>query len=216
MSKFEFAKKYLRGEGLEIGALHAPLSVSSRTRVVYVDRLSVSKLREHYPELGGCAFVTPDIIDDGERLEKIQDERFDFVISSHFLEHCKNPILALKNAFRVLKKKGILLLAVPDKRRTFDSSRPITTLEHFWQDYEKGGDQSENEHIEEFARVFSTQEEKIRSEIKRLQDTQYSIHYHTWTSESFEAFLKLAEFLQFEIVDRSEDATEFTYVLRKI
>lgn len=40
--------------------------------------------------------------------------QFDFVFSSHFLEHIKNPQVMLKEMKRVLKKSGYLVLYLPD------------------------------------------------------------------------------------------------------
>jgi hypothetical protein len=62
------ARVYLRGNGIEIGALHHPLKVSRWARVKYVDRLSVPDLREQYPELDSEDLVNVDILDDGESL----------------------------------------------------------------------------------------------------------------------------------------------------
>ena len=61
-----------------------------------------------------------------ESLATIPDGSQDFVIADHFIEHCQDPISALTIHFRVLKTGGILYMAVPDKRFTFDKDRPVT------------------------------------------------------------------------------------------
>jgi hypothetical protein len=120
------AHNFLHGQGIEIGALHNPLRLPPAAKVQYVDRMSVAQLRQHYPELAALELVEADILDDGERLGCVPDMSQDFVIANHFLEHCENPLLALHNLLRVLKVEGVLYLTVPDKRYTFDSSRPVT------------------------------------------------------------------------------------------
>ena len=95
-----------------------------------------------------------DIVDDGERLETIGDLTQDFVIANHFIEHSQNPIGAIENMLRVLKHGGILYLAVPDKRYTFDIDRPVTTIEHLLQDYEQGPQWSKRQHFEEWSRFI--------------------------------------------------------------
>src|SRR4028119_2450886 len=87
---------YLQGQGLEVGALHEPLQLSAKANVKYVDRLSVTDLRRHYPELNSLKLVDVDIIDDGERLATIPNSSQDFVIANHMLEHCMNPIQTLQ------------------------------------------------------------------------------------------------------------------------
>src|SRR6059036_2532729 len=84
------ASTYLRGDGLEIGALHNPLKVPPAARVKYVDRMCVADLRREYPELSGKHLVDVDILDDGETLASIGDGTQDFVIANHFIEHCEN------------------------------------------------------------------------------------------------------------------------------
>ena len=65
------ASEYLRGSGIEIGALHAPVGLAEGTRVLYVDKFPTDSLRSQYPELSEQPLVEVDIVDDGERLNKI-------------------------------------------------------------------------------------------------------------------------------------------------
>src|SRR5512137_1946907 len=130
LNRYSLASLYLRGEGIEIGALHNPLKVAPGAKVRYVDRMSVSDLRNQYPELSGKKLVPVDMVADGELLESIGDDSQDFVIANHFVEHCQNPLLAIENMMRVLRPEGILYLALPDKRYTFDRGRPVTPLAH--------------------------------------------------------------------------------------
>ena len=66
------AAHYLRGHGIEIGALHNPLKVPRRAHVSYVDRMAVPDLRAHYPELAREKLVPVDIIGDGETLSTLR------------------------------------------------------------------------------------------------------------------------------------------------
>jgi SAM-dependent methyltransferase len=52
---------------------------------------------------------------DAEVLQGIPDEGFDFVHSSHVLEHMADVELALRNWWRVVRPGGYLLLLVPDR-----------------------------------------------------------------------------------------------------
>jgi ferredoxin len=45
-------------------------------------------------DVGHYKCVEVDVVDDGERLESFADASLDFVVSSHFLEHCQDPIRA--------------------------------------------------------------------------------------------------------------------------
>jgi SAM-dependent methyltransferase len=178
----DLAARYLRGTGIEIGALHNPLSTPPGASVRYVDRMTVSELRQQYPELNGLPLVEVDLIDDGERLEAIPDESLDFVIANHFLEHCEDPLRALTSFCRVLRSGGTVYLAVPDKRETFDVDRPVTSLDHLLRDHAEGPEGSRRSHFEEWARfVDRVEESRVESHVDELMAKDYSIHYHVWT-----------------------------------
>lgn len=66
---------------------------------------------------------------------EIGDSEYDFVLSSHCIEHLANPLRGLGEWVRVLRVGGLLVLVVPHKDGTFDHRRPVTTLEHLMQDY---------------------------------------------------------------------------------
>jgi SAM-dependent methyltransferase len=73
------------------------------------------------------------------------------VITSHVLEHVANPVAALAEWYRVLRPGGIIYLVVPDRRRTWDHSRPLTPVTHLLEDFERGTTAADATHIDEFA-----------------------------------------------------------------
>lgn len=74
---------------------------------------------------------------------------YDFVLSSHVLEHIANPIRALEQWTRLLKKEGLLVLLLPDKHETFDHRRPITSLNHLIEDYKNDTAEDDLAHLPE-------------------------------------------------------------------
>ena len=218
LNRYSLAFLYLRGEGVEIGALHNPLKVPPRARVRYVDRMTVADLRRQYPELQGKKLVPVDIVADGELLESIDDLSQDFVIANHFLEHCQNPLLALENMFRVLRPEGVLYLALPDKRYTFDRERPLTPLEHLLRDYREGPEWSRRGHFEEWvSRVNGViTEEEINRQVEELMTMEYSIHYHVWTQfEMLEMLHVLRQRHPFDIEVMHRRKDEVIFIIRK-
>lgn len=212
------ADTFIRGQGIEIGALHMPLGVPRSAKVKYVDRLSVEDLRKHYPELNDKQLVKVDIVADGETLEGVRDSTQDFVIANHFIEHCQNPIGALLNMFRVLKPGGVLYLAIPDKRNSFDQDRPVTPLEHLFRDYEEGPAWSRRNHFEEWTRLVNKVEddEEAERQIALNLSIDYSIHYHVWTqAEMLELVVALRKMVSFEVELCLKNEAEVIFILRK-
>ena len=215
----KLSKKYIKGNGIEVGALHTPLKIFNNGKVTYVDRMGNESLRDHYPELGNYKFVKVDIVDDGEELRKIKSNSQDFVIANHFLEHCENPIEVIKNHLRVLKQNGIIYWAIPDKRYIFDSVRDLTTVSHLENDYKYGPQFSRKGHYDEWADKFLKLKGKTAAKkSKELMKERYSIHFHVWTKESFMSFIKFAVKiikLPFEIVEVVPNINEFIVILKK-
>jgi SAM-dependent methyltransferase len=214
------ARRYIHGYGIEIGALHNPLKVPRDASVTYVDLLSNEQQRETYPELAGSRLVQIDVTDDGERLARFDDGSQDFVIANHVIEHAEDPIGALENQLRVLRDGGVLLLAVPDKRYTFDRDRPLTSPEHLERDHADGGASSQAEHYREWARVGKGKSgAEADRHAARLRASGYRIHFHVWTYARFVEFLerlKTRTTQPFEIADARFAKPETIVVLRKL
>lgn len=115
------AKEFLRGQGVEVGALNEPLQLPRGASVRYVDRMGVDDLRQEYPELKGLALTPVDVIDDGERLDSVAAESLDFIVANHFIEHTEDPIGTVARHLEKLREGGTQFMAVPDMRHTFDS-----------------------------------------------------------------------------------------------
>jgi SAM-dependent methyltransferase len=82
-------------------------------------------------------------------LHMIADESYDFVLSSHAVEHTANPIQAMSEWKRVLKEQGMLVLIAPHLEGTFDHKRPITTLAHMIEDFEQKMPETDTTHLPE-------------------------------------------------------------------
>lgn len=93
-----YLRRYLVGHGVDIGGKPDPL-------ILY---------REMFPLMEGVR--TWDLEDgDAQFMADVADDTFDFVFSSHCLEHLNDPREGLINWFRVLKPGGHLVVTVPDE-----------------------------------------------------------------------------------------------------
>lgn len=95
-----FTSRYFVGKGIDIGC--GP------------DPLHHQKMYGAWPLLDACDEW--DIEDgDAQLMEGVPDATYDFVYSSHTLEHVVDPVETLANWWRILRPGGYLVLAVPDE-----------------------------------------------------------------------------------------------------
>jgi SAM-dependent methyltransferase len=93
-----FATRYFVGDGLDVGSGPDPFS----------------RFAPLFPLVRSVAtFDTPD--GDAQFLAKYPDDAFDFLHSSHCLEHLRDPFEGLKNWVRVVRPGGHLVVLVPDE-----------------------------------------------------------------------------------------------------
>ena len=93
-----FATRYFRGDGIDVGG--------------GID--SIALYQELFPGIRNC-FVYDQQHGDAQLLANVRDASFDFLYSSHCLEHLRDPVEALRNWLRVVKPGGHLVVEVPDE-----------------------------------------------------------------------------------------------------
>jgi SAM-dependent methyltransferase len=116
LSDPNFSNRYFVGHGIDIGGKPDPLSLYAGM----FSRMSAVKTWDW---------------DDGDAqyLGSAADCSFDFVHSSHCLEHLVDPLEGLKNWFRVLKPGGHLVITVPDEDMYEQGVFPSTfNRDHKW------------------------------------------------------------------------------------
>ncbi|MGD0470961.1 MAG: methyltransferase domain-containing protein [Terriglobales bacterium] len=86
---------------------------------------------------------------DGSALADIPDQTYDFLLSSHNLEHFANPVKALREWHRVLKSDGALILVLPYYLGTFDRRRLPTSVDHMFSDWDKNIGEDDLTHLPE-------------------------------------------------------------------
>lgn len=116
MADANFIRRYFVGEGVDIGGKPDPLAL----------------YREMFP--GMSSVRTWDWEDgDAQFLAGVADGTFDFVHSSHCLEHLVDPRQGLQNWFRVVREGGYLVCSVPDEDLYEQGIFPSTfNRDHKW------------------------------------------------------------------------------------
>jgi ubiquinone/menaquinone biosynthesis C-methylase UbiE len=133
-------------------------------------------------------------------LSRIANGKYDFVISSHTIEHISNPLKALAEWKRVLKRGGVLLIVCPNKEQTFDHRRAVTRIEHLLEDYEKNVDEDDLTHLPEIVRYTDL---SMYPGVRNLQDflarsrdniRNRSLHHHVFDTALMIRMVSIAGF----------------------
>jgi len=209
-------QRYCIGNGLEIGAGKHPYCNPKTT--TFLDKYTTN--RDGTPN--------PDIISDGMKIPR-PDETFDYVLSSHVLEHMQDTIGALKEWIRVVKTGGILFLILPHCDRTFDKNRAKTTLAHQIHDHETLTDEPDHSHNEEI-KIGWSKNENAEQEAREYEQVWGAgvwdfdfrlkngvIHFHVWTQDEI---VRLIQYLGLQILWVAEIAPErvdsFVVIAKKL
>jgi GT2 family glycosyltransferase len=121
--------------GLEIGAGFNPIaSKRDGWNVHVVDHASREALQEKYRDAPGidvARIEDVDIVWNQHALHECvtaeHHHSYDYCLASHVVEHIPDLVTFLASLETLLRPTGILSLAVPDKRFSFDAVKPFTT-----------------------------------------------------------------------------------------
>jgi SAM-dependent methyltransferase len=138
----KFVTAYLAGlKGIEIGA--------ASHNCFYLDAINVDRYGgtdTAYKRLErrmALRAAKVDVVAPGDELP-FADCSFDFVFSSHVIEHFPDPIKALLEWVRVSRR--YVVAVVPHHERTFDADRPLSTVAELIERHGTGFSSEEDRH----------------------------------------------------------------------
>lgn len=218
-------------EGLEIGAFDLPTVAPAIGRCAIADARSREDLARTFSvPIESVAPVTW-VIDGARTLAEQIPQRFDYVIGCHVLEHIPNPIAFLNDAGALLRSGGVLVLAIPDKRRTADAARPSTTIDHLLARHHHGAQTPPLAQIMEFARAWNDDLRRLATEqprefyawaVTHFEGGRADVHCNVWEDEELFAqldYLTRGGFVpDLEVLTRQPNGpqfNEFYVVLRR-
>ena len=116
LSNPNFITKYFVGHGIDIGGGND----------------SLEKYSYLFPNIKSVRnYDRPD--GDAQEMSNVKDNFFDFVHSSHCLEHLDSPVKGFNNWLRIVKPSGYLIITVPDEDLYEQGVFPSTwSDEHKW------------------------------------------------------------------------------------
>ena len=234
------AASYLRGSGIEIGAMHHPLRMPPEASVRYVDYMSRDENLKRFPEIRHLPLVDPHFVEDGFALPSFSKDSVDFVAANHVLEHSDNFLRTLARWADLVRPGGVIFASVPIADLCFDRGRPITTIEHFAQDYEDGltgetkrFNENTRSHYVEWLTISTKAQQSRRDQTRRsspdlakvekaaarLLEDRAEIHFHTFSSASYAAVLRhfcSAINPKFELTEIQKNGVEVIGILTRM
>lgn len=140
-------------------------------------------------------------------LKFIDAGHYDFLLSSHVLEHIANPLLALSEWTRLLKKQGTLVLLLPHKDKTFDHRRPVTALEHLIEDFQNETTEDDLTHLPEILALHDLARDPEAGDMEafRLRSQRNienrCLHHHVFDTH---LAVKLLEYAKLKVLAAEE------------
>ena len=138
------------------------------------------------------------IIAEGSALAGVKDGAYDFVLSSHNLEHFANPVKALYEWKRITRPGGALIVVLPDFRKTFDHRREPTPIAHLFEDYRNNVGEDDPTHFSEVLELHDLERDgtlKFHS-IEELRERSYqnisnrALHHHVFDEHNSTELLR--------------------------
>ena len=165
--------------------------VNFSNETVWEGKIKQGNNYQYYKNKKGYQFIA-----EATDLQNIAGNTYDFVLSSHSLEHVANPLKALKEWFRILKEEGKLILVLPDKNYTFDHKRNYTTYEHIISDYTNNVTEYDTTHHTEILQTHDEEKSKVKYEdcANMLSNnfTYRCAHHHVFSQEVVKQLLEEA------------------------
>jgi len=151
-------------------------------------------------------------------ITNIKDNTYDFILSSHVIEHIANPMKAIEQCLSILKRDGVLVIIAPKKEVNFDHNRKTVTFDHVLDDYNKNTKETDLNHLDEILSLHDlsmdipagTQEQFKERSLKNFENR--CLHHHVFDLDILENIFK---FFNLSIIKELVRYNEYVIVGQK-
>lgn len=148
---------------------------------------------------------------------KIESEKYDFILSCNNLEHIANPLKAIKEWLRVIKKNGLIFLVLPKKESNFDHKRKVTTIEHLKSDFKHNISERDLSHLDEILFLHDLPRDPWAGNMENFKKRSFDnfknrcLHQHIFDMELLK---RIFDYFNIEILDEETIPTDY-FILGK-
>lgn len=129
---------------------------------------------------------------DGVDVPIIPKNQYDFVLSCNNLEHIANPLKAIDNWLKLLKPNGTIVMVLPRKESNFDHKRPITSMAHLIEDFEKNIGEDDLTHLDEILQLHDLKYDPLAGNFEEFKTRSLDnfnnrcLHHHVFDTNLLE------------------------------
>jgi len=224
------------GRGIELSPGAHPIVSKANANVIYCDNVGPADWKKSY---GEDTLLKLDNIFGNRLLDEVFDgEKFDYIVSSHVLEHMPDFIQFFVAARKILRDGGKIVKLVPDRRFTFDVLRKNSTIDEIEAAHKEGLRRPSISMLEDFylnvdlkataeglwRREYDPQPsyapDQVRDIFDQLDLNNADTHCWTFTPESFRGLIDhvishyVPNLRVVEISDTPRGSNEFLVHLR--
>jgi SAM-dependent methyltransferase len=150
-------------------------------------------------------------------LSGIDDDQYDFVLSSNCIEHIANPLKALFEWKRV--SKSYLVLVAPRKDNNFDHQRSVTSFEHILKDLDDDTDERDLTHLDEILECHDlSRDPALAGDFEKFKERSLDnfsnrcLHHHVFDEKLLAMIL---EYVGFQIESSTCTNQDWIFLARK-
>jgi SAM-dependent methyltransferase len=226
-SKTELYCAYIRGlQGVEIGGPSTifktllPLyqvmdgldGVNFSQSTVWEGKINQGLSYRFFAKKRGFQYIA-----EATAMPDLDSKKYDFLISSNCLEHIANPLKALFEWRRVIKKNGVIILVLPNKYSNFDHRRPCTKFKHLLDDFYNDISENDLTHLDEILELHDLRLDKLAGNYEEFKNrslanlSNRALHHHVFEGEVIK---EMMDFVGFENIDITKEGSEY-FILAK-
>jgi SAM-dependent methyltransferase len=159
------------------------------------------------------------IINDAVNISDIENDYYDFCFSSHSLEHIANPLKAVKEWLRIIKKNGYLIIIVPEKSACFDHKRKYSKFSTLLSQYEKNIGEDDLSTLPEILLnhdlTLDPPAGDLGSFTKRSLDNfnNRCLHHYVYNDE---LLMEICNYFQSEFIYKETQGLDRWFIIKKI
>lgn len=159
------------------------------------------------------------IINDAVNISQVENETYDFCFSSHCLEHIANPIKAVNEWLRVIKKGGYIIIIVPEKSHCFDHKRNYSNFSTLLLQYKRNVNEDDISTLPEILENHDLTMDPAAGDL--LQFTKRSLdnfnnrclHHYVYNKE---LLMDICKFLNCEFIYTETIGIDIWFIIKKV